>query len=115
MQGKLASKMLESEFTPQPIDECLGSLGSALVHQEALSAVISIYAQGMKGAEVSAFPLHAADHLASSSLSAKLSVWKKVLGPLGDQLFNVVVHRAFARGMLTCVSATYTRSVPSVG
>ena len=72
MQGKLASKMLESEFTPQPIDECLGCLGDALVHQEELSAVISIYAQGMRGAEVSPFPLHATDHLANSSLSAKL-------------------------------------------
>ena len=30
MQGKLASKMLESKFTPQPIDECLGCLGGLL-------------------------------------------------------------------------------------
>ena len=57
MQGKLASKMLESEFTPQPIDECLGCLGDALVHQGELTAVISIYAQGMKGAEVRPLPV----------------------------------------------------------
>ena len=76
MQGKLASKMLESEFTPQPIDECLGCLGDALVHQEELSAVISIYAQGMKGAEVSPFPLHAADCSKFESLQISFKNYK---------------------------------------
>ena len=63
MQGKLASKMLESEFTPQPIDECLSCLGDALVHQEELAAVISIYAQGMKGTEVKSPLLHGTERM----------------------------------------------------
>ena len=71
MQGKLASKMLESEVTPQPIDECLSCLGDALVHQEELSAVVSIYAQGMKGAEVSPLLLRPADHLKFGSSEHK--------------------------------------------
>ena len=51
--------MLESEFTPQPIDECLSCLGEALVHHGKLAAVISIYAQGMKGTEVRPYLLRA--------------------------------------------------------
>ena len=70
MQGKLASKMLESEFKPQPIDECLSCLGDALVHQEELAAVISIYAQSLKGAEVRPLPAACNDSPGRSSLQA---------------------------------------------
>ncbi len=56
MQGKLQGRLLEHS-TPQPIDECLAILGDAIVRQNKLSPVMSIFAKAVKDGDVSPRPL----------------------------------------------------------
>lgn len=51
MQGKLQGRLLEHS-TPQPIDECLAILGDAIVRQNSLSPVMSIFAKAVKDGDV---------------------------------------------------------------
>ncbi|KAK9904717.1 hypothetical protein WJX75_001194 [Coccomyxa subellipsoidea] len=47
MKGKLQGRLLEHS-TPQPIDECLAILGDAIVRQNSLSPVMSVFAKAVK-------------------------------------------------------------------
>ncbi|CAL8464659.1 g4194 [Coccomyxa elongata] len=47
MKGKLQGRLLEYS-TPQPIDECLAILGDAIVRQNKLSPVMSVFAKAVK-------------------------------------------------------------------
>lgn len=51
-QGKLQGRLLEFS-TPQPIDECLAILGDAIVRQNKLSPVMSVFAKAVKDGDVS--------------------------------------------------------------
>lgn len=55
-QGKLQGRLLDFS-TPQPIDECLAILGDAIVRQNRLAPVMSIFAKAVKDGDVSPFSL----------------------------------------------------------
>lgn len=54
LQGKLQGRLLEHS-TPQPIDECLAILGDAIVRQNSLSPVMSVFAKAVKDGDVRPF------------------------------------------------------------